>query len=138
MFASTFLSRLTNSKQSPLHPTSSIHPLTTLTGTHPLAIAAHTYIHLRSHLDTTHGPLTIGENCIISEKAFVGLSSAHDDEQQQQQQDEGVTLENFVVIEPKAVAEAARIGEGTVVDVGAKVGKGSVIGKVCALYFTRI
>lgn len=113
-----------------LHPTSSVSPLTTLTGTHPLTIAAHTYIHLRSHLDTTHGPLEIGENCIISEKTLLGLSSPHEDGKQHQEDNAGVVIENNVVMEPKAVVEASRIGEGTVVDVGAKVGKGAVVGKV--------
>ncbi|KAL8932685.1 MAG: hypothetical protein Q9216_006729, partial [Gyalolechia sp. 2 TL-2023] len=114
--------------------------------THPLTIAAHSYIHLRAHLDTTHAPLEIGENCIISEQTVVGISSSSSAREENSQEgnednnnndddgDEGVILEHHVVIEPKAVVEAgSRIGEGTVVDVGAKVGKGAVVGKYCKI-----
>lgn len=114
-----------------LHPTSSIHPLTTLTGTHPLTVASHTYIHLRAILNTTHAPVTIGENCIICEKAVVGLTDEENQEGNSPTKGgRGVALSNFVVIECKAIIEGTSIGEGTVVEAGAKVGKGAVVGKV--------
>ncbi|KAL8652553.1 MAG: hypothetical protein Q9210_002622, partial [Variospora velana] len=91
---------------------------------------------------TTNGPVTIGESCVVNEKAVIGLTTTFEstpDEQQEQQQQQGhdgdasVVLENHVVVESKALVEGATVGEGTVVEVGAKVGKGAVVGKYCKI-----
>ncbi|KAL8734659.1 MAG: hypothetical protein Q9166_001315 [cf. Caloplaca sp. 2 TL-2023] len=115
-----------------LPPTSSIHSLATVTATHPLTLADHTYIHLRAHLTTAHAPLTIGSNCIVAEKATVGLLTPKDEGSHGDEQTT-VILEDFVVVESKAVVEGSSIGEGTVVKVGAKVEKGAVVGKYCKI-----
>ncbi|KAI4146497.1 MAG: hypothetical protein L6R39_003443, partial [Caloplaca ligustica] len=77
-------------------------------------------------------------NCIVCEKAVVGISSpsaprtTHEggNGDGEKEEGQGVAIENHVVIEPKAVIEGSRIGEGTIVEVGAKVGVGAVVGKV--------
>ncbi|KAL8851696.1 MAG: hypothetical protein Q9221_003427 [Calogaya cf. arnoldii] len=117
----------------PIHipPTSSLHPLTAVTGTHPLTLGDHTYIHLRAILTTTHTPLKIGAHCIIGEKALLGIQ--HNDPNTASEEKQETILEDHIVIEPKAVVEGANIGAGTVVGVGAKIGKGARIGKYCKI-----
>ncbi|KAI4253082.1 MAG: hypothetical protein L6R42_007712 [Xanthoria sp. 1 TBL-2021] len=111
-------------------PTTTLHPLTTFTGTHPLTLGAQTYIHLRAILSTTHAPLEIGAHCIIGEKAILGLQQ---NEKEEEKKDGTVLLEDHVIIEPQAVIQAAKIGTGTVVGVGAKIGKGASVGKYCKI-----
>ncbi|KAL9001330.1 MAG: hypothetical protein Q9169_000221 [Polycauliona sp. 2 TL-2023] len=119
--------------------TSSLHPLATATGTHPLTLGPNTYIHLRATLTTTHAPITIGAHCIVGEKAVIGhldLNNVKDEgEGEGEGEDEkGIVLEDHVIIEPKAVVEVGvSIGAGTVVGVGAKVGKGVRVGKSCKI-----
>ena len=85
-------------------------------------------------MTSTYGPINVSENCIISERASIGLLSppvstqAEDDSA-------GVSLAPGVVVESGATVEAASIGVYTVIEAGAKVGRGAVIGehcKVCA------
>ena len=95
-----------------------------LTGYHRITLGANSVVHPRTKLNSTYGPITIGNNCIISERSLVGLQSSADNE------GEGVILENGVLVEVGAVVEANSVGEGCVIEVNAKVGKGAVIGKV--------
>ncbi|KAL8837832.1 MAG: hypothetical protein Q9176_005466 [Flavoplaca citrina] len=112
--------------------TSSLHPLTALTGTHPLTLGPNTYIHLRAILSTTQSPITVGAHCIIGEKAVVGQQQTENDGEENAEE-RGVVLEDHVTIEPNAVVEASRIGTGTVVGVGARIGKGTLVGKFCKI-----
>ncbi|KAL8928938.1 MAG: hypothetical protein Q9172_000690 [Xanthocarpia lactea] len=122
-------------------PTSSLHTLAITTGTYPLTIGNNTYIHLRAHLTTTHGPLTIGSHCIISEKASVGYQShshasnpnSNNEEEEKEEKVQAMILSDHIVIEPKAQVEASQIGEGTVVETGARIGRGAVVGKYCTI-----
>lgn len=96
-----------------------------LTGTHLISVGLHTVIHPRSKLNSTYGPITIGSNCIISERSQIGFQSAPSSSLT-----EGVFLENGVVVETGAVVEARKVGEGSVIEVNARIGKGAIIGKV--------
>ncbi|KAI4195994.1 MAG: hypothetical protein LQ350_006826 [Teloschistes chrysophthalmus] len=118
-----------------LPPTSTLSPLATKTGTHPLTIGEKTCIQVRAHLDTTHGPLTIGSGCVVGEFASVGLNSDKDVDGKDDSGDEGVgkgrgglegeegegvVIEDHVVIDARVVVEAgSRIGEGTIVELAA-------------------
>ncbi|KAI4095948.1 MAG: hypothetical protein LQ344_001329 [Seirophora lacunosa] len=116
-----------------LRPTASIHPLATLTAgpaQHPLTLHPNAYIHLRAHLDTTHCAVTIGESCIVSEKAVVGSVSSTAEppsqgdeiqlkQEEKEKEEEVIMLGNHVVLESKSIVEAgARVGAGTVVEIG--------------------
>ncbi|KAI4240106.1 MAG: hypothetical protein L6R40_005345 [Gallowayella cf. fulva] len=123
-----------------LPATSTLHPLATTTGTHPLTLGPSTYIHPRAHLSTLHAPLRLGTHVIVCEKAFVGLldpRTTTDDEGGEGGRggvmEGGVIVEDAVIIEAGAVVEAARIGEGTVVEAGARLGVGVVVGKDCKI-----
>lgn len=109
-----------------LSPSVTISDTALLTGTHPITIHENTVVHPRVTLFSVHAPLTIGNTCIISDRAQIGLQAISAD-----QSAEGVVLEDAVIVEVNAVVEAKSIGMGSVIETGAVVGKGAVIGKVC-------
>jgi dynactin-6 len=90
-----------------------------LIGTHPIHIGDHTVLHPRCRLNSTLGPITIGDYCILNERILLAAPD-----------EKGLVVEDYVVVEMNAVVEARRIGEGTVVEVGVKVGKAADVGKV--------
>ena len=106
-----------------VHPTSVVSNAASLKGTQPLSVGANSIIQPRAKLISTHGPVTIGERCIIAERAVLGLQSKAIVD------GNGVVLGNGVVIESGATVEGS-LEEGSLVEVGAMVGKGSVVGKV--------
>lgn len=107
-----------------IHPTSVISEAASLTGTHPIVIGSNSVIHPRAKLISTNGPVTIGDYCIISERAVIAAPDQ-----------DGLEIENYVSVETNAVVEARRIGEGTSVEVGVKIGKGAVVGRVSTLFW---
>lgn len=112
-------------------PTTLISASAHLTGTHPITLGSKTILQLRTRLTSTYGPICIGDGCIISERASIGLLSPL----QNEKDPKGITLSPGVLIETCAVVEAASIGPYTIIEAGAKIGKGTVIGansKVCA------
>ncbi|MCJ1246170.1 hypothetical protein MMC30_003375 [Trapelia coarctata] len=100
----------------------------TLMGTYLITVATNAVIQPRAKLDSTYGPVTIGDGCIVWERASIGLLSEVEDEEGIIS--EGVELGKNVTVEAGAIVEAQSIGEGTVIEVGARIGKGSVLGKV--------
>lgn len=97
-----------------------------LTGTNLISIGLHTVIHPRAKLNSTYGPITIGSNCIISERSQIGFQNPPSNSHS-----EGVFIENGVVIETGAIVEARKVGEGSVIEVNARIGKGAILGKHC-------
>ena len=97
-----------------------------ITGTHPVCIGDHTVVSPRCKINSTLGPVTIGSNCILNERTQL---TAPDEN--------GLVVEDYVVVEMNAVVEARRLGEGTAVEVGVRVGKAAVVGKVSALSMGR-
>jgi len=110
-----------------LAPTLVIAEQASLTGTQLITLGANTIIHPRSKLNSAYAPITIGNNCIISERSVIGLQSSPGHEM------DGVVIENGVVVEVGAVIEAKRVGEGCHIEVNAKIGKGVVLGKHCKI-----
>ncbi len=94
------------------------------------ASGSKTIVQLRTLLTSNYGPVDVGDGCIISERASIGLLSAPRNEKEAK----GVTLSPGVLIETCAVVEGASIGPYTIIEAGAKIGRGTVIGansKVC-------
>ncbi|GES61116.1 transferase hexapeptide domain protein [Aspergillus terreus] len=56
------------------HPTATIADTTIFHGTHPISIGAGTVIHPRARIYSYEGPVIIGDDCIISEKATIGAA----------------------------------------------------------------
>ncbi|PWW77287.1 hypothetical protein C7212DRAFT_185576 [Tuber magnatum] len=77
-----------------------------LTGTFPIKIGANTVIHPRAKLASAHGPITIGEHCIICERTHIYPPDA-----------EGLVIGDGTVVEVNAVVEGS-VGAGSVVEVG--------------------
>jgi len=99
-----------------------------LVGTHIIRIGHNTVIHPRSKLNSTLGPITIGESCIINERTLIAAPN-----------EAGITIEDGVVVETNAVVEASTVGEGVGIEVGVRIGKGAIVGrnsKLCPL--TRV
>ncbi|CAZ82143.1 unnamed protein product [Tuber melanosporum] len=78
-----------------------------LTGTFPIKIGANTVIHPRAKLASAHGPITIGEHCIICERTQICPPDA-----------EGLIIGDGVVVEVNSVVEGSVVGAGSVVEVG--------------------
>jgi len=110
-----------------LSPSLTIDATAVLTGTHPIILGNNTVIHPRTRFTSTHGPITVGNGCIIGERVTIGLQKSSTN------QAEGVNIENGVVIEVGATIEARVIGEGSQVEVNAVIGRGSTVGKHCKI-----
>ena len=101
------------------HPSCVVDGNAYLTGTHTITIGANSVIHPKARLNSTNGPIAIGESCIISERSLIQASDSS-----------GIVVGDGVLVECNAILEGKDVGEGTDVEVGAKVGKGAVVGKV--------
>lgn len=102
-----------------------------LTGIHPISVGAQTVVHPHARIISTYSAVDIGQGCVISEKAVVGLSDlSQDSDQEGLKLPETIRIGNNVSIETGAVVEAAEVGENTLIDVDAKVGAGATVGKV--------
>lgn len=108
-----------------LAPSLVIADLASLTGTHLITLGAKSVVHPRTRLNSTYAPITVGSNCILSERSSIGLQDPLSTGQEQ-----GVVIGDFVIIEAGAVVEAQRIGDGSLIEVNAKIGKGAILGKV--------
>ncbi|RFU28863.1 hypothetical protein B7463_g7499, partial [Scytalidium lignicola] len=105
-----------------------IADLASLIGTHLITLGSKSVVHPRGRLNSTYAPITVGSNCILSERSSIGLQSPPTVDQEQ-----GVVIGDFVVVESGAVVEAKKIGDGSLIEINAKVGKGAVLGKHCKI-----
>lgn len=103
-----------------------------LTGLWPISIADNCVVHPRAKITSAHAPVSIGRDCIVSERSCLGLAgpARSDDEARQ-----GLVVGNGVVIETGAVVEAKSVGDGCLLEVGSRIGKGAVLGKVRAFIY---
>ena len=105
-----------------------------LTGSQPISLGPNVILQIRARINSAYGPINISENCIINERATIGMLSPPASTQAEDDP-AGVSLAPGVVIESGATVEAASIGAYTIIEAGAKLGRGAVIGedcKVCA------
>lgn len=109
-----------------LDPTCVISDSAILFGLHPIAIGANTVIHPRSQINSTFAPINIGPDCIISERAHVGLQQ---EPESPSSDSYSVTLQGRTTLEPAAHAEAAVVGEGSLLEAGCRVERGAELGK---------
>ncbi|KAF4312674.1 Dynactin subunit 6 [Botryosphaeria dothidea] len=110
-----------------IHPSAIVANHAVLTGHHAITIAAGAVIHPNARVTSLHGPVVIGEGCIVYEKATVGIPELEGG------QGRGVVLDKNVVVESSAIVQAALVGEGTTIGADVKVGLGSAVGKFCQL-----
>ncbi|KAF2431639.1 hypothetical protein EJ08DRAFT_171969 [Tothia fuscella] len=122
-----------------IHPTAIIANHALLIGTHLITIGAHTVIHPYARIISTEGPVTIGDGCVIWEKATVGMMGGDSSSDG----DEGVLetkLDDNVVIESCAtVGMGAVLGDGCVVEGFGVVEGGATLGRRCQVQaFARV
>ncbi|KAF2460601.1 hypothetical protein BDY21DRAFT_276607, partial [Lineolata rhizophorae] len=109
-----------------IDPTAVVAAHAVLVGTHPIRIGRGAVVHPYARLVSTHGPVDVGDGCIVGERAAIGLgepgaaASAG-------AADARVALGRNTVVETGAVVEARETGEGAVVEAGARAGPGSVM-----------
>jgi dynactin-6 len=101
-----------------IDPTAIIANHASLTGSFPITIGAHAVIHPYAKIISTYGPVTIGDGCIIWEKAVVGGAGP-------------ASLAKNVVVETCAVVEGGSLGESSVVEAFGKVGVDAELGRGC-------
>ncbi|CAD6506143.1 BgTH12-07073 [Blumeria graminis f. sp. triticale] len=99
-----------------------------LIGINHITVGANTVIHPRSKLNSMNVPISIGNNCIISERCRIGLQGDSSTSEVL-----SINIENGVIIETGAVVEASIIGEGCILEVNSKIGKGAILGKFCKI-----
>ncbi|GME22714.1 Dynactin subunit 6 [Neofusicoccum parvum] len=92
-----------------IHPSAIVANHAVLTGHHAITIAAGAVIHPNARITSLHGPVVIGEGCIVYEKATVGIPELEGG------QGRGVVLDRNVVVESSAIVQAALVGEGTTI-----------------------
>ena len=106
-------------------PTTLISASAACTGSYMITPGSKTIVERHACLTSNHGPVGIGDGCIISERAFIGLLEPPQNEKE---------VEGWM-LPPGALIEGASIGAYTINEAGAKIGKGTVIGansKFCA------
>lgn len=119
-----------------LKPTCKIHSLAiiadkaSLTGPNTIEIGENSILHPYAKIRAEDCNVRIGKNCMIAEKAVIGLAQASPPGEEGADSKE-VVLEDGVSMESGAVIEAAKIGENSTIEVGAKIGKGAVLGQWC-------
>ncbi|KAF7846216.1 hypothetical protein BT93_L4828 [Corymbia citriodora subsp. variegata] len=110
-----------------IHPKAIISEKASITGTHPVTIGENSVIHPYARLSSAVGAVTIGKNCIIADRATVGLVDESADHGQLRTV--AVELEDSVTVESNATVEAELVGTGSVIEVYATLRPGTVIGQ---------
>ncbi|KAF2220869.1 trimeric LpxA-like protein [Elsinoe ampelina] len=103
-----------------IDPTAIISDKAVLVGTHPITIGSRTVLHPYAKLDSTNGPITLGSNCIISERANV---EAQND----------VKVDDHVSIETGALVQSSRIGQCCTISAYALLQTGTQLGQFCKI-----
>ncbi|PNS16641.1 hypothetical protein CAC42_4605 [Sphaceloma murrayae] len=92
-----------------------------LVGSYTISIGPNAVLHPFAKIDATQAPVTIGEYCIICERATVGGGS----------QGHAVVIGGHTVVETGAIVEASTIGKGSTVGAFARLGPASELGQFC-------
>ncbi|GAM87878.1 hypothetical protein ANO11243_059060 [Dothideomycetidae sp. 11243] len=97
-----------------------------LAGVHPITIGANSALHPFARIDSTHGPVTIGEFCIIAERASVGLvrpqtAATH------------IHIHDYVSIETGAIVESSAVGKASTIGPFAALSSASQTGQFCKI-----
>ncbi|KAI9714430.1 MAG: hypothetical protein M1820_000391 [Bogoriella megaspora] len=116
-----------------ISPSAVIADKAILSGTHMITIGTNSVIHPYAKIVSNYGPVTIGDNVVINEKAIVGQAPHDESSNVDTGVYDGVIIEDNVNIGSSSVVEASVVGEGSTIDVEAKVGTGATIGKFCKL-----
>lgn len=117
-----------------LDATAILSPKAIVKGIHPIEIGASSIINPYAILDSSAGPLEIGEGCIIWESALIGGFNKTNEnvagsvDQEAQGRTESTILGENCIVEAKALVSAGAILKNAChIEVGATVGLGAIL-----------
>lgn len=120
-----------------VHPSAFVSPKATVTGSYMITVRAESIVHPFAVLDSSVGPIVLGEGCIIWDGASIGVacdsvvSKSHDLSEGIADEVDATELGKSVVVETQAVVEArAKVEDYAVIEVGSHVGSGSIVKEV--------
>lgn len=118
-----------------IHPTATIADKANISGTHPITISASAIIHPFARLDSSVGPIEIGEAAVVWEKAVVGAPPTVSTPNSIEVNEPATTVIGaYASIHPhSAVHVGSSIGVHASVEVGAVVGAGAVLSEYVKL-----
>ena len=128
-----------NEKLLQLHPTALLCQKTYVVGSHPIRVGANAIIQPFARIDSTAGPVEIGDGCIIWECANVGYSKHYSngvvsDAAGQQLGVVTTTVGKNSVVDSQSTIEAgAELMHGCTIGVGARVGMRARLGEVSSM-----
>ncbi|TIA04824.1 trimeric LpxA-like protein [Aureobasidium pullulans] len=111
-----------------IHPSAIISDKAVITGTHPVSIGENVVLHPFAKITSNTGAVRIGKNCIVGDRATVGLSDSPGTFA-----GTTVELEESVSVESGSVIQAEKVGTGSVVEANTTLGPGVVVGKFCKM-----
>jgi NDP-sugar pyrophosphorylase family protein len=108
-----------------IHPSAIISDKAVIVGTHPVSIGENVVLHPFAKIVSNTGAVRIGKNCVVGDRATVGLSDSPG-----AFAGTTVELEESVSVESGSVVQAEKIGAGSTVEANSTLGPGVVVGKV--------
>ena len=130
-----------------LDPSAFLSPKATVIGSHTITVLKRAIVHPFATLDSTLGPIEIGEGSIVWEFATLGVSRPPEVEKMRLNPDEDqasgasvneivtTTIGRDVAVEAHAVIEAhATLGNNCLVEAGSRVGSRAIVGEVRAIF----
>lgn len=108
-----------------IHPSAIISDKAVIVGIHPVSIGENVVLHPFAKITSNTGAVRIGKNCVISDRATVGLSDTPGTFA-----GTTVELEESVSVESGSIVQAEKIGSGSTIEANSTIGPGVVVGKV--------
>lgn len=108
-----------------IHPSAIISDKAVIVGTHPVSIGENVVLHPFAKIVSNTGAVRIGKNCVVGDRATVGLSDSPG-----AFAGTTVELEEGVSVESGSIVQAEKIGTGSTVEANSTLGPGVVVGKV--------
>lgn len=108
-----------------IHPSAIISDKAMIVGTHPVSIGENVVLHPFAKIVSNTGAVRVGKNCVIGDRATVGLSDSPGSFA-----GTTVELEESVSVESGSIVQAERVGTGSTIEANSTLGPGVVVGKV--------
>ncbi|KAH0293124.1 trimeric LpxA-like protein [Aureobasidium namibiae CBS 147.97] len=111
-----------------IHPSAIISDKAVIVGTHPVSIGENVVLHPFAKIVSNTGAVRIGKNCVVEDRATVGLSDSPG-----AFAGTTVELEESVSVESGSIVQAEKIGTGSTVEANSTLGPGVIVGKFCKI-----
>ncbi|KEQ94543.1 hypothetical protein AUEXF2481DRAFT_6020 [Aureobasidium subglaciale EXF-2481] len=111
-----------------IHPSAIISDKAVIVGTHPISIGENVVLHPFAKITSNTGAVRIGKNCVVGDRATVGLSDSPGS-----YAGTTVELEDGVSVESGSTVQAEKVGAGSTIEANSTLGPGVVIGMFCKI-----